>query len=106
MRVTVTGATGMLGRQPVEELLQRGDDVTVLSRDADEARGVFGGRATAATWAEPKDEPPPAEALSRRDGVVHLLGEPVGAGRVLEHAHLLDEKRRAQAGGQDEMAFH
>jgi uncharacterized protein (TIGR01777 family) len=67
----------MLGRQLVEELLDRGDDVTVLSRDATRAERLFGGRVTAATWGEPKRESPPAQALSRRDGVVHLLGEPV-----------------------------
>ncbi len=67
----------MLGRQLVEELLDRGDDVTALSRDAAKAEHLFGGRVTAATWADPKHEAPPAEALSSRDGVVHLLGEPV-----------------------------
>ncbi|HEU0019089.1 MAG TPA: TIGR01777 family oxidoreductase [Thermoleophilaceae bacterium] len=77
MRITVTGATGMLGRQLVEELLDRGDEVTVLSRDAAKAERLFGGRANAAAWADPKDEQPPPAALSGRDGVVHLLGEPV-----------------------------
>lgn len=77
MRVTVTGATGMLGRRLVEELLDRGDDVTVLSRDAGKAERLFDGRVTAMAWADPKHETPPPEALSRRDGVVHLLGEPV-----------------------------
>jgi uncharacterized protein (TIGR01777 family) len=77
MRVTVTGATGMLGRQLVEELLGRGDEVTVLSRDAAKAERLFGGRANAAAWADPKGEQPPLAALSGRDGVVHLLGEPV-----------------------------
>jgi uncharacterized protein len=67
----------MLGRQLVAELLDRGDDVTVLSRDAAKAEDLFAGRVTAATWADPKREAPPAEALNRRDGVVHLLGEPV-----------------------------
>jgi uncharacterized protein (TIGR01777 family) len=77
MKVTVSGATGSLGRQLVEELLDRGDEVTVLSRDAARAERLFGGRATAATWAEPKSEQPPASALAGRDGIVHLLGEPV-----------------------------
>lgn len=77
MRVTVTGATGMLGRRLVEELLERGDEVTVLSRDAAKADRLFRGRARAATWADPKGEQPPADALRDRDGVVHLLGEPV-----------------------------
>jgi uncharacterized protein len=61
----------------VGALLDRGDDVTVLSRDAERARSSFGGAVEAFTWAEPKGEPAPAEALAGRDGVVHLLGEPV-----------------------------
>jgi uncharacterized protein (TIGR01777 family) len=77
MRVTVTGATGMLGRPLVDELLARGDEVTVLSRDAAGAERLFGERAIAATWSNPKGERPPADALSGRDGVIHLLGEPV-----------------------------
>jgi uncharacterized protein len=77
VRVTVSGATGMLGRRLVEELLERGDDVTVLSRDSAKAERLFGGRVTAASWEEPKLGAPPAHTLSHRDGVVHLLGEPV-----------------------------
>jgi uncharacterized protein len=77
MRVTVTGATGMLGRPLVEELLDRGDEVTVLTRDAGRAERLFDGRVTGATWADPKGEQPPQSALGGRDGVVHLLGEPV-----------------------------
>jgi uncharacterized protein len=77
MRVTVTGATGMLGRPLVEELLDRGDEVTVLTRDAANADRLFGGRVIAATWADPKVEQAPPSALSGRDGVIHLLGEPV-----------------------------
>jgi uncharacterized protein (TIGR01777 family) len=77
VRVTVTGATGTIGRQVVAELLERGDEVTVLSRDAEKADKAFGRRVTALGWPDPKTVPPPAEALAGRDGVVHLLGEPV-----------------------------
>lgn len=77
MRVTVTGATGMLGRQLVEELLDRGDQVTVLSRDAVKAERLFERRVRAEAWPDPKDGQPLADALRGRDGVVHLLGEPV-----------------------------
>ena len=76
MRVTVTGATGMIGRALVRALLDRGDSVTVLSRDPDRARSALGG-VRALEWREPKLEPPPLEALEAHDGVVHLLGEPV-----------------------------
>ena len=77
MKVAVTGATGTIGARLVEELRARGDEVTVLSRDAERARRAFGGEIEAVTWADPSSEPAPAEALSGREGVVHLLGEPI-----------------------------
>lgn len=67
MRVTVTGATGLIGRALVSALRERGDEVTILSRSAPGA----------VRWEDPKAEPPPAEALAGRDAVLHLLGENV-----------------------------
>jgi uncharacterized protein (TIGR01777 family) len=63
MRVTVTGATGTIGRAVVTALSQRGDEVTELSRSSN--------------WPSPKSAPPPAEVLRGRDCVVHLLGEQI-----------------------------
>jgi uncharacterized protein (TIGR01777 family) len=87
VRVAVTGATGMIGRRVVELLRERGDEVTVLSRDAGRARDALGEVPTRGgpggvtpqchTWADPAAEPAPAAALAGRDGVIHLLGEPV-----------------------------
>ena len=77
MKVAVNGATGTIGSRVVEELLRRGDEVTVLSRDAERARRALGDRVEAMSWPDPKAEPAPAEALAGRDGVVHLLGEPL-----------------------------
>ena len=77
MKVTVTGATGTIGRELVSALLERGDSVAVLSRDARRAQDVFDGAVEAHGWKDPKGGPPPAQALTGRDGVVHLLGEPV-----------------------------
>lgn len=68
MRVTITGGTGLIGREAVAALRGRGDDVTVLSRS---------GEGDTVRWADPKAEPPPAVALTGRDAVVHLLGENV-----------------------------
>jgi uncharacterized protein len=45
MHVAVTGATGTIGRGLVGALKERGDDVTVLSRNAERAGSVLGGRA-------------------------------------------------------------
>ena len=75
MRVTVTGATGRIGTKLVEQLKRRGDEVTVLSRDPERAERALGVEAFA--W-RPEAEPAPAEALSGRDGVVHLAAEDVG----------------------------
>jgi len=76
MRVTVTGATGLIGRRLVQELIARGDEVTVLSRNPDRAREALGNRVHAVAW-DAEAGPAPAEALDGRDGVVHLAGEPI-----------------------------
>jgi uncharacterized protein len=73
MRITVTGATGLIGSRIVAARLARGDEVTVLSRDPDRARGALGG-VEAHAWS-PVQGPAPAAALSGRDGVIHLAGE-------------------------------
>lgn len=74
MRVAITGATGFVGTRLVAALSARGDDVTVLSRNADRAREQLGVDAVAWDW---RRGPAPAEALAGRDVVVHLAGEPV-----------------------------
>jgi uncharacterized protein (TIGR01777 family) len=51
--------------------------VVALSRDPERAERVLGDGAEVHPWAQPTEEPPPAEALSRADAVVHLMGEPV-----------------------------
>jgi uncharacterized protein (TIGR01777 family) len=75
MRVAITGATGLIGTRIVRALQARGDEVTVLSRDAMRAREALGD-VDAHAWT-PLDGPAPAAALSGRDGVIHLAGEPV-----------------------------
>jgi uncharacterized protein len=75
MRVAVTGATGLIGTRLVRALQVRGDEVTVLSRDALRAREALGD-VDAHAWT-PLDGPAPAGALSGRDGVVHLAGESI-----------------------------
>jgi uncharacterized protein (TIGR01777 family) len=75
MRVTVTGATGRLGRNVVRALRARGDQVTVLSRDPDRAREALPG-VEAVGW-DPAAEPAPGAALAGRHAVVHLAGEDV-----------------------------
>jgi uncharacterized protein len=71
MRVTVTGASGNIGRTLVDELVRRGDEVTALSRNP----AAAGLDVETLGWPDPKRERPPAGAFHGRDAVVHLLGE-------------------------------
>jgi uncharacterized protein (TIGR01777 family) len=72
VRVTVTGASGLIGSALVAELGERGAEVTVLSRDPSRAREELG--VEAMRW-DPLGEPAPVEALAGADTVVHLAGE-------------------------------
>jgi uncharacterized protein (TIGR01777 family) len=74
MRVTLTGATGRIGTKLVRALRERGDEVTVLSRNPDRARDALGVEAVA--W-DPEAGAAPTEALAGRDGAIHLAGEDV-----------------------------
>lgn len=74
MNITMTGATGLIGRKLVTALRERGDGVTVLSRSPEKAGATLG--VEAVRW-DPEADPAPTEALVHRDAVVHLAGEPV-----------------------------
>jgi uncharacterized protein (TIGR01777 family) len=69
VRVTVSGASGLIGGRLAQELRARGDELTALSRDP---RGRPGHQA----WS-PLEEPAPVASLAGRDAVVHLAGENV-----------------------------
>ncbi|HEY3759730.1 MAG TPA: TIGR01777 family oxidoreductase [Solirubrobacteraceae bacterium] len=82
MRITVTGATGLLGTRLVAALRAHGAEVTVLSRDPQRARAKLeprtaqGGTLQTLPW-NPLRESAPTVALAGRDAVVHLAGEEV-----------------------------
>jgi uncharacterized protein (TIGR01777 family) len=96
MKVTVTGATGLIGSRLVGALRDRGDEVTVLSRDpAAAARRLD---ADAVAW-DPSAGPAPASALAGRDGVVHLAGENVGQRWTARAKEAIRESRVAGTRG-------
>jgi uncharacterized protein (TIGR01777 family) len=74
MRVSLTGASGLIGSRLVAALRARGDQVTVLSRDPARTSATLGVEAEA--W-QPLEGPPPASALAGRDTIVHFAGAPV-----------------------------
>jgi uncharacterized protein (TIGR01777 family) len=79
VRVTVTGATGLIGTALLAALGARGDEVSVLSRDAERSRRLLSGAGLAGhvyEW-QPMHERAPLRALAGRDAVVHLAGESI-----------------------------
>jgi hypothetical protein len=92
MRVAVTGATGTIGRALVDALTARGDELTALSRSTN--------------WPDPKNTPPPLDALSGRDAVVHLLGEQIAqrwtdaAKREIRDSRILSTRNLVSAFGE------
>jgi hypothetical protein len=109
MKVAVTGASGLIGSALVRELLAREDEVTVLTRDPDRARGQLPKSEPGSGGEQPKDEggsssieltrwdltrePAPAQALAGRDAVVHLAGEPVAQRWSEQAKHAIRDSR-------------
>ncbi len=69
MNVTITGATGFLGRRLGASLIQNGHRVWALGRKPLEGSVRF------SKWNA--DAEPPEESLAQADAVIHLAGEPV-----------------------------
>ena len=79
MIVTVSGATGFIGRKLVAALKEKEHTVRVLARDPDRAKAQL---LPAGAWKwDALSGPPPIEALSGSDAVIHLAGEPLAEGR-------------------------
>lgn len=78
MRVLVTGATGLIGRELCRELAGEGHEIFFLSRRPDPAKVVIGAKGFG--W-DAEAELPPKEAFSGVEAVIHLAGEPIAASR-------------------------
>lgn len=76
----VTGGTGFVGRRLVAALARRGDEIIVLSRDADAAARRLPQGVRAVAWV-PDEEGPWFGEVARADAIVHLAGEPIGGVR-------------------------
>ena len=80
MKILVTGATGLIGQSLGPELVRRGHDLLVVSRNADKARKlspypceILEGDLTQFTLKDSR--------LNQVDAVIHLLGEGIAAKR-------------------------
>jgi len=76
MRIVVTGATGLIGRNLVAKLVANGDSVAVLTRNSSKATTVFPPDVDIYQWDYNSDSFP-LESLNASDAIVHLIGEPI-----------------------------
>ena len=83
MRILITGATGLIGKELGKALVARGDTLVCLVRDAQRARYRLPFPATCFEWDHQRAVP--AAALIGVEAIVHLAGEPV-AGKRWSHA--------------------
>ena len=74
MNITITGATGFIGRQLIERLGKEPHQLHALSRSTNTN---FGDTAVWISKWDPMVEDPPPESLANADAIVHLVGEPV-----------------------------
>ncbi|WP_413561286.1 TIGR01777 family oxidoreductase [Bdellovibrio sp. HCB209] len=76
MKVLITGATGLIGRELGKKLASDGHEITVVSRSLAKAREVLPFPCEVIVGDLPH-EPLKPEELAHFDGVVNLMGEPV-----------------------------
>jgi len=85
MRIAVTGGSGFIGRRLVAHLLERGDEVLVLSRRPEQARRVLGASPNLKLLGYDPYQPQSwASALEGYEAVVNLAGEPLASSRWTE----------------------
>ncbi|HEV3202230.1 MAG TPA: TIGR01777 family oxidoreductase [Bryobacteraceae bacterium] len=73
MKITISGASGLIGRRLLKSLAADGHSLNVLSRHA--GTNMPGG-VNLLVWDPPKGEPP-TDGLRDTDAVIHRTGEPV-----------------------------
>jgi uncharacterized protein (TIGR01777 family) len=76
MKILITGATGLIGRRLVEDRLNRGDELVVVSRSARRAQEALGA-SVRVVEADPKMSGPWQRSADGCDAIVHLAGASV-----------------------------
>ena len=101
MNITITGASGLIGRRLLKNLAAAGHSLTVVSRHA--GTNVPPGVGVVA-W-DPMRGPAPEDAVRNANVVIHLAGEPVaqrwneGAKRRIRESRVVGTRNLVQALG-------
>ena len=91
MKITISGASGLIGRRLMKNLTAAGHSMHVLSRHAGTnlPPGI-----KLSVW-DPLKNQPPAESLGDADAVIHLAGEPVAQRWTADAKRRIRESRVA-----------
>ena len=89
MNITISGASGFIGRHLLKSLAKAGHSLQVLSRHAG---GNLPAGVRISAW-DPLQGPPPAESLRETDAIIHLAGEPVAQRWTAEAKQRIRESR-------------
>lgn len=92
MRILMTGATGLIGREIGKALARRGDSLVCLVRDVDAARRRLPFPAELHAWDHTREVT--AQAMRGVEAVINLAGAPVAEGRwtAARKALILDSR--------------
>jgi len=80
MKILMTGATGLVGKELGKALVREGHELVVLTRDPLKARALLSFPATLVEWKDHTQLIPPRH-LEGVDTVIHLAGENIADGR-------------------------
>lgn len=71
--IIITGATGLIGRNLIQELIKRGDDVKLFTRNTKKAKSIFPTSIECVEWNYQRPDQWKSK-LENADAVVHLAG--------------------------------
>jgi uncharacterized protein len=91
LKITISGASGLIGRRLLKMLSSEGHSIEVLSRHA--GTNLPGG-VKLSVWDPIKSEPP-AESIHDADAVIHLAGAPIAQRWTAEAKRQIRESRVA-----------
>ena len=76
MKIFITGGTGLIGKPLIKKLIDRGDQITLISRNKKDAQKYFGDKIEIYE-ANPVNKGEWQNIASNHDAIINLAGEPV-----------------------------
>ncbi|MBI9072877.1 MAG: TIGR01777 family oxidoreductase [Melioribacteraceae bacterium] len=81
MKITITGATGLIGKKLVQKLAAQNHEISVLTRNIEKAKSILPQINSFTEWDYNKQDGGWIDVISQSDVVIHLAGENIMAKR-------------------------